>query len=418
MGPIQTLSDLFDMTRRRAGLLLAITGLSAIVSVIFALNQPHIYASSEVLQIERPRITDELAPSTVQGSSARRLQLIEQQLMARDAVLTTIRDHGVFADMPSLTDSEKVALFRESVTITGVVAAREGAVDDGTISALTITAQLGSPEVAQAVAHALGTQTIELSAAARRAQTRATLDFFIGEEQALVQAIAELESEIASFRTRNDLSITGQIEFQQAEMGSLNQAILDVERSRIAVQRELDTLDPAVTRAANQRRIAQLQAQVQTLDEQYAYFQQRAVDMRQALASSPEIERKISIFERRLQQYQDQLELISARRADAEIGNRLEMNRQAERLEILEPAALPDYPLAPSRKKIALLGTVAGAIAAFVLAFLLELRHPVVRSAAQMQRELGILPAISIPLVRQPRARVPLFGRGRPPRRT
>ena len=86
MGPIHTFDDIKDMVRRRIWVILLFTVLGCIASVLFALSRPHVYLSSEVLQIERPRITDELAPSTVEGSSARRLQLIEQQLMARDTV--------------------------------------------------------------------------------------------------------------------------------------------------------------------------------------------------------------------------------------------------------------------------------------------------------------------------------------------
>lgn len=83
MGPIYTFDDIIDMLRRRAGVIILITLLGCIASVYWALSTPHVYQSSEVIQIEQPKIANDLAPSTVEGSSARRLQLIEQQLMAR-----------------------------------------------------------------------------------------------------------------------------------------------------------------------------------------------------------------------------------------------------------------------------------------------------------------------------------------------
>jgi len=404
MGPIQTLDDIRDMMRRRAGVMLLICVLGAVASVLFALSQPHHYLSSEVIQIERPKITDGLAPSTVEGSTARRLQLIQQQLMARDTILEIIEKHGLFANQSEL---EKVALFRQSVTIEGVAAAREGMSDDGSISALTITALLGSPEKAQAVARELGARTIDLSAEARRAKTRATLDFFNREETALVEAIAALETEIAAFRSKNELSITGGIEFRQVEIGAVNQAILDVEQGRITIQRELERISAGTQRPATQRRMNELQAQLQSFDEQRAFLVQRLAELQRTLSGSPEIERRVAIFEMRLEQYQEQLEAVSARRADAEIGHRLESNRQAERLEVLEPASLPEYPVPPSRKKIAALGTLAAIGAAFGFAFLLELRNPVIRSGAQLTRELGYAAAICIPA--QPPVRRPRF---------
>ena len=179
MGPIHSFDDIKDMVRRRFWLIAALVVIGSVASVMFALSRPHVYLSSEVLQIERPKIADELAPSTVEGSSARRLQLIEQQLMARDTVLDIIEQHDLFANLPALSPTEKVAMFREAVTIEGVAATREGGVDDGTVSALTIMALLGSAEKAQAVAHELGSRTVELSARARTDKTKATLDFFL-----------------------------------------------------------------------------------------------------------------------------------------------------------------------------------------------------------------------------------------------
>jgi len=406
MGPIQSFAEFFDMLRRRAWLLLVLTALGTGWSVLFALSLPHVFASSEVIQIESPRITDNLAQTTVNGSSARRMQLIEQQLMARDAILATIGKLGLFDDLPDLTTAEKVDLFRKSVSIEGVAAAREGGTDDGTISILRISAQFGSPEKAQAVAHELAARTLQLSASARRDQTRATLEFFVSEETVLTDAIVDLEKEIAAYREQNDIAMTGTLGLRQVELTSMNDAISDLERSMITVQRELDAIDTQSQRSATVRRVKELDQQLATLREQRAYFDQRAQDLQNALSNSAEVERRTRIFERRLNQYQDQLDEISARRSEAEIGNRLEMNRQAERLEILEAASLPDDPVAPSRRKIALAGVISSVFGALVIAFLLDLRHPVLRFSAQMEREMGFLPAVSIPTLKPVKSQV------------
>ena len=397
MGPIHSFDDIKDMVRRRFWLIAALVVIGSVASVMFALSRPHVYLSSEVLQIERPKIADELAPSTVEGASARRLQLIEQQLMARDTVLDIIEQHDLFANLPALSPTEKVAMFREAVTIEGVAATREGGVDDGTVSALTIMALLGSAEKAQAVAHELGSRTVELSARARTDKTKATLDFFLQEEAALVEAIAELESEIAEFRSSNATAIAGSVEFQQVEARSINDAVVDVERSLITLQEEVLTLQAGQQRPAVTRRIAALGTQVRSLEEQKEFLEQRSQELQQSLTTSPEVERMTNIFQLRLEQYQDQLAEISARRADAEIGHRLESNRQSERILILEPASLPEYPASSSRKKLAAMGGVASILGALFVAFLFELRNPVVRTGAQLHRELGILPAACIP---------------------
>ena len=78
MGPIYSLRDFWDMLRRRASVILLVAMIGSVFSVWGALQQQHMYHSAEVLQVVRPTIADDLAKSTVEGSSARRIQLIEQ----------------------------------------------------------------------------------------------------------------------------------------------------------------------------------------------------------------------------------------------------------------------------------------------------------------------------------------------------
>jgi uncharacterized protein involved in exopolysaccharide biosynthesis len=163
MGPIYSLADFLDMLRRRAAVILYVVVAGSILSLWVALNQQHLYHSAEVIQVTRPTIADDLAKSTVEGSSARRMQLIEQRLMARATLLDIIDKFALYADQPSLTSTEKVVMLRQAVSITGVAAVREGFADDGTISVLTITAMMPTALQAQQVASEFGHRTIELS---------------------------------------------------------------------------------------------------------------------------------------------------------------------------------------------------------------------------------------------------------------
>ena len=64
------------------------------------------------------------------------------------------------------------------------------------------------------------------------------------------------------------------------------------------------------------------------------------------------------------------------------------------------PALPPDRPIAPSRKKILVLGAGASFGLAMGLALLLEMLNPALRSTSQFQRQLEIAPLASIPYVR------------------
>ena len=397
MGPIYSWQDFLDMTRRRLVLILFVIVAGSIGSVLWALSYVHVYRSFEVIQVEQPKINDELARSTVEGSSARRLQLIEQQLMARDSLTEMIGKFGLYTNLVALKPSEKVDLLRRSVTINGVAAAREGFADDGTISVLTISAEMDDPLLARDVAHEFGLRTRALMTAQRQEQTAETLAFFQQQESALIEDLADLEAELETFRKDNDISMEGGVEFRLAEIAQLNESILELDRGIIAAQLARTRIDRNARAATVARQEQELDAQLQTLIGQRALLDQRRVALRETIQGSPEVQRALDSFERRREQLQSQLEVITARRNEAQVGYSLETGAQGERLTIIEEAQVPDYPITMSRKKRAILGAGAATAFAFILAWLLEVRRPVIRSARQMERETGVVPVVSIP---------------------
>lgn len=399
MGPIYSLGDFWDMVRRRLFTIVCVIILGCLVSLWFAASQQHEYETAEVLQVTQPQIAGELAKSTVEGSSARRMQLIEQRLMARGTVLEVIEKFGLYADMEALTQLQKVALLRESVRITGVAAAREGFADDGTISVLTITARMPTAEQAQQVASEFGRRTIELSVATRIDQARETLSFFAGKEAALADQVAALEDEIAAYRNENDVTLPGTIEFRRAEIAALNEGLLEIARERIEIRRAADQA-LATERPATARRLQEEAEQnLATLDAQEQLLTRRRAGLEASLQTTPEVERRLGAYDRRLEQLQAELAQMTARRNEAEVGFRLETGRQAERLTVIEPAPLPDYPVTGARKTKALMGAAASLLAALLAAFLQELRQPALRTAAQMERETGLVPVVTIPVM-------------------
>lgn len=412
MGPIYSLEDFLDMLRRRALVMIAIVFFGAFAALYWAAGHEHLYQSAEVIQIEQPKIAGELARSTVDGSSARRLQLIEQQLMSRSSLQEVINKYGLYSDLTALKPSEKINLLRRSVTIAGVAAARQGFADDGTIAVLTITAEMGTPDLAQDVAHEFADRTRALSAAQRQEQTAETLAFFEQQEANISAEIAALEGEISTFQSQNDLTLTGGVEFRLAEIASLNDSVLDLDRAIIAAQLARTQIDRGARAATVSRQETEIDQQLETLKSQRSLLDARRNQLRETIDSSPEVERELSRFDRRMEQLQSQMEVISTRRNEAEVGFSLETAAHGERLITIEEAPLPDYPITMSKKKRAIMGVGVAVGLAFLVAFLLELRRPVIRSARQMERETGILPVVSVPELVMPREKNPLARRG------
>ncbi len=408
MASLYSLADFLDMLRRRVWVILAMALVGSVISVFVALQQGQEFTSTEVIQISRPKITGDLAKSTVDGSSARRIQLIEQRLMARGTILEIVDQLGLFADRPGLLDSEIVPLVRQAVSIRGTAAAREGLVDDGAISILTITANMPTAAQAQAVAAEFSRRTIELSLSTRFEQARETLTFFTEKEAALTRDISVLQEEMAQYRIDQGVSQPGLIQMRGIEIASINESLLELSRQEIEMQTAYEEA-AATQREAYARRVqAENEAQMDALQAQRRLLEERRATLEASIEVTPEVDRQLAAYERQLDQMQTELEAITLRRAEAEVGFRLESADQGERLTVLEPAILPDYANGSGRKGFALKGVAMSVIVGLIVAFILELRHPALRTTAQMKRETGLSPVVSIPtLDTEPRS---LFG--------
>ncbi len=399
MEQLISIDEVIDLVRRRIKIILLVTLLGGLASVYVAMQQTHLYRSSEVIQVKRPTVDDELAPTTVDRASARRLQLIQQQLMTRGNLMDVAEKYGLFRGMEGLSQTEKVAAIREAVEINGVAAAREGFADDGTVSVITITATFDTPQKAQQVAHEFASRTIEISANQRLEQARETLNFFSSEEDKLLSELETLEDELTAYRRDNNLAISGSLEFRQTQIATVSSEILEIEREIITLRQELSQLDQNQRASTLARQTREIEAQIQAFENQKALLEARAEELSRTIERSPRVERELGAFERRRQNLRDQLAVVSARRAEAEVGFKLEQQRQSERLTVIEPAALPEYPVTSSRKKLVIMGTFASALLGLALAFFMDLRHPVIRSSQQMKRRVGLTPVVTIPVM-------------------
>jgi len=293
MGPFQSSEDIRDMFRRRWWLILLVATAGVVASFLFALGQQHLYRSAVVIQISQPTIADGLASSTVEGSSARRLQQIEQRLMARDSVLEIIRKHGLYQDIGDQSTANLVFLFRSSVRIEGVAAAREGFSDDGTISILTITAEMPSANHAQAIADEISQRTVELSRQARIEQARETLTFVARQEGVLVQELSMLENEMADFRKANNVVLSTSAELHAAELSTLNEGLLDIAHDEIEVRRAAETPRQTGRPATARRLLAEFDERLATLDAQRNLLMVRKVELEKLLEPAPEMQGRL-----------------------------------------------------------------------------------------------------------------------------
>lgn len=398
------IDEFMDMVRRRLRIIFLVAFLGTIVSLLYALAQVHLYTSIAVLQVQGAKVAEDLAPEVAPGAGARNLQIVEQRIMSQGMVREIATELGLWNEMGGLTDAEKVGLIRASVRVNGVAAAREGPRDDGAVSLVRISADWTDRESAQALAARIAELTINLNRQSQLERARETLAFFRLREEELATRIVRLEEEIAIFRRENDLAEPMSREFQQREIATLRQEVLSVDRQIIELDRQLSRQgdESALSRVEKQQRTETVELRNNLVDQR-AYLQERLEAASDIERRDPQLELQLAKLERKLEGLNaEQAEVVDRRKA-AEVRYQLEQRGQSEQFGILEEASYPDYPSTPSRTKMAFMGMLASIGLALAVAYLLELRNPVLRSAARMEHELGFHPVVTVPQARAAR---------------
>ncbi len=158
--------------------------------------------------------------------------------------------------------------------------------------------------------------------------------------------------------------------------------------------------DPANPESAIRRELASLDRQITALSAEIDNIDERTAALISSIAETPKVEIALIALERQHAELSAQYQDSVRKEAAAADGEELEINRQAERFRVLEPAQVPEEPDWPPRELIAI-GGAGGSVALGALLMLgAELRNQSVRTAGQIERRLDLRPLVTIPLVR------------------
>ncbi len=396
MGQIQSLDELISLLLRRRVVILVTLCIGMALSVVFALSRARIYEAVAVIQMESP-VVDTTASAGQQ--SAQMLQSIEQRLTTRENLLAVIERHSLFADAPGLNTEQKINALRQSVTFQSVGAI--GQQPYGTparVSALIIAARLGNGDQAARVANDFAQNVLDLASAQQSQRARETLAFFQQEAARITAEIIAVEADLAAFKSSNQGALPQSRDSGREEISALETELRRIQQTMLAVKGQEDALNRKERlRETDKRQLSDLAAQQDVLSAQMAALAQQISGLRGDAAKTPDIERDLASFERKLEQLQTQYDSITAKQSEAETGLRLDEAQHSEHFTLLERALVPEYTVGGGRKKLAALGTIASFVFALALAFGLDLLNPIVRSSAQMERQLGLRPVIAIP---------------------
>lgn len=458
-----TLAEIAGALRRQKRLAVGVTLVGTVLSLVAAWAWPPVYTATARILVESQQIPAELARSTVTAGAAERLGLIEERLMTRDNLLDIADRLDLFAARPWLTTGERVEAMRAATSIEPVALDRQsGRRGPATVLAFTISFSARRADAAAEVANEFASRLFEQNRRQRTAQASETNAFFKQEVARLGTALADTERRIGEFKKANEAALPDALELRHRELLDLRARAFTREELRIELRGELRQLAERLAAgpgasaetpearelAALERQLAErgavlsgrhpqiraltakvaalrarvtaadagpgglggekrrlrLQAdraeeQLALLDQQERADRQRQAELEASNALTPRVEAALAQLHRRLADLQAQHRIAVQKQAEAATGEKLELGRQAERVEVIERATVPERRDSPNRGLIAAGGAAASAMLGLTLALLAEFSGSAIRDAADLERQLGFAPLSAVPVI-------------------
>jgi uncharacterized protein involved in exopolysaccharide biosynthesis len=157
--------------------------------------------------------------------------------------------------------------------------------------------------------------------------------------------------------------------------------------------------------AETRRQIDAIELQLRLLSGQIDKDAERLAALRASIERTPEVEVALGALLRQQDNLRAQHQQAVLKQADAATGERLEVNQQAERFEVIEQPEAPAKPDAPNRPLIIAGGFAAGLGLGAALMALAEMLNPYLRTARDLDRQLDMRPFATIPYVQTARER-------------
>ena len=225
----------------------------------------------------------------------------------------------------------------------------------------------------------------------------------IGRETASGPARTPVEEEL--IRLRNTLVV------QRAVLADSHPTIRQLTARIAALEAAVEGSGPADAEtgapAGITGRASETLTQIEALESRIAFLrddseraQARILQLEQSLERAPEVAMELRGLQRRYDTTQIQLQDAVLKQAQAQTGERLEVNQQAERFEVIEQAIAAERPVSPNRPLIIAAGTAASGGFGVLLMLLAEMINRSLRTARDMERQLDMRPIITVPYIR------------------
>jgi uncharacterized protein involved in exopolysaccharide biosynthesis len=266
---------------RRLPWFLVLVAIGTALGLTLASVLPPVYVAQARLLVEAEQIPDELAASTVQTQATEQLQIIQQRILTRAALLELSNRLQIYAPAPGrparvMTADDIVADMRartEIVTTGGTVAR-------GPAEATIVTVSFEAPtaEMSALVTNEIVTMILNENVALRTTVTGQTLDFFVQEVARLDKELAVRGAAILDFKTQNKAALPDSLAFRLSQQAAEQERQLQLNREETALR------DRRATLVALFERTGEVGLPAETLTPEAARLQELRNSLNEALA--------------------------------------------------------------------------------------------------------------------------------------
>ncbi len=228
------------MFLRRLPFIIVVTVVGAAIGLLVALSLTPTYRAVAKILVESPRISSDLARSTVQTDPIEQLQIVEQRLTTRDSLVAMAHSLDIYPDISALDEATIVKDMRSRTALEPVVFSSPRGGSGALLVAVSFEAS--DPTLAARVANSYAATILERNAKLRKDRATDALEFIRGDVDRLAKELSDTEAEITAFTNDHRDALPDSLEFRRAQQASQQQRLMQIERDEASLRSRRRTL--------------------------------------------------------------------------------------------------------------------------------------------------------------------------------
>jgi len=370
----------FDLVRRRWPYFVIPFMAIALAGATIVYLWPPTYLSQGKILVQSQQIASELVRPTVTNAAQERVQVIEQRTTTRDNLLAIMDKFQLFPEERKwMSATQVVDLMKKSTKIALVLQplsfAKLYSPNPNPTIVFTVGFEHSDPQIATQVANELVSGILSEDLRDRTSRASDTTKFLAREVQKLQAESAAIDAKIEQAKVVQARPPANSPDQPAVQLAQLKSEL--AQKSALYSDRH-----PAM----------------QALKRQVAAMEQAAA-LHVSQAGAEGVPMGLDVLEAQQAAVEKSLEAASAKLAAARQGEALEREQQSEKLEVIEQPTLPQEPIRPDRRKIAVLSFLLALIAGGSLAFLIEVTDVSIRRSSEVLGLIDSVLVVSIPYI-------------------